>query len=61
MGVPKFYRWISERYPCLSEPIKDHQVTSYLNYYIYPYFIEKYLKPFKYLVILYYIKYNLLL
>ena len=26
MGVPKFYRWISERYPCLSQVVKDHQV-----------------------------------
>ena len=26
MGVPKFYRWISERYPCLSQVIKEHQV-----------------------------------
>ena len=26
MGVPKFYRWISERYPCLSEVVKDYQV-----------------------------------
>lgn len=26
MGVPKFYRWISERYPCLSEIVKEHQV-----------------------------------
>jgi 5'-3' exoribonuclease 1 len=26
MGVPKFYRWISERYPCLSETVKEYQV-----------------------------------
>jgi len=26
MGVPKFYRWISERYPCLSEVLKEYQV-----------------------------------
>ena len=26
MGVPKFYRWISERYPCLSQVIKEYQV-----------------------------------
>lgn len=26
MGVPKFYRWISERYPCLSETVKELQV-----------------------------------
>ena len=26
MGVPKFYRWISERYACLSEVVKEHQV-----------------------------------
>ena len=25
-GVPKFYRWISERYPCLSQVVKDYQV-----------------------------------
>ena len=27
MGVPKFYRWISERYPCLSQVVKDYQVS----------------------------------
>ena len=26
MGVPKFYRWVSERYPCLSQVIQEHQV-----------------------------------
>jgi len=28
MGVPKFYRWISERYPCLSEVLKEYQVCA---------------------------------
>lgn len=28
MGVPKFYRWISERYPCLSSLIKEDEVSS---------------------------------
>lgn len=28
MGVPKFFRWISERYPCLSEVVKEYQVPS---------------------------------
>lgn len=26
MGVPKFFKYISERYPCLSEFVKEHQV-----------------------------------
>ncbi|XP_037077233.1 5'-3' exoribonuclease 1-like, partial [Pollicipes pollicipes] len=25
MGVPKFFRWMSQRYPCLSEVVKDYQ------------------------------------
>jgi len=32
MGVPKFYRWISERYPCLSETVKELQVSKALSY-----------------------------
>ena len=27
MGVPKFYRWLSERYPCLGQVIKERQVV----------------------------------
>ena len=27
MGIPKFYRWISERYPCLSQVVRDYQVS----------------------------------
>ena len=30
MGVPKFYRWVSERYPCLSETVKEFQVRNVL-------------------------------
>ena len=26
MGIPKFYRWMSERYPCLSQVVNDYQV-----------------------------------
>ncbi|XP_063710397.1 5'-3' exoribonuclease 1-like isoform X2 [Symsagittifera roscoffensis] len=29
MGIPKFYRWISERYPCLSEVINETQVPEF--------------------------------
>ncbi|XP_012226430.1 5'-3' exoribonuclease 1 [Linepithema humile] len=29
MGVPKFFRYISERYPCLSEVIKEHQIPEF--------------------------------
>ncbi|CAG9538790.1 unnamed protein product [Cercopithifilaria johnstoni] len=34
MGVPKFYRWISERYPCLSEVIHDEQIPEFDNLYL---------------------------
>ncbi|VDK61687.1 unnamed protein product [Onchocerca ochengi] len=34
MGVPKFYRWISERYPCLSEVIRDEQIPEFDNLYL---------------------------
>lgn len=34
MGVPKFYRWISERYPCLSEVINDSEIPEFDNLYL---------------------------
>ncbi|KAJ7394677.1 5'-3' exoribonuclease 1 [Desmophyllum pertusum] len=34
MGVPKFYRWISERYPCLSQVIQEHQIPDFDNLYL---------------------------
>ncbi|VDM60999.1 unnamed protein product [Angiostrongylus costaricensis] len=34
MGVPKFYRWISERYPCLSEVIVDSEIPEFDNLYL---------------------------
>jgi 5'-3' exonuclease len=26
MGIPKFYRWMSERYPCLSQVVQEAEV-----------------------------------
>ncbi|XP_071541169.1 5'-3' exoribonuclease 1 [Panulirus ornatus] len=34
MGVPKFNRWISERYPCLSEVVKEYQIPDFDNLYL---------------------------
>ncbi|XP_044753011.1 5'-3' exoribonuclease 1 isoform X2 [Coccinella septempunctata] len=34
MGVPKFFRYISERYPCLSEFVKEHQIPEFDNLYL---------------------------
>ena len=32
MGVPKFFRFINERYPCLSDVIKEYEVI--MGYFI---------------------------
>ncbi|XP_029346579.1 5'-3' exoribonuclease 1 isoform X2 [Acyrthosiphon pisum] len=34
MGVPKFFRYMSERYPCLSELVKDYQIPEFDNLYL---------------------------
>ncbi|XP_044728242.1 5'-3' exoribonuclease 1 isoform X2 [Chrysoperla carnea] len=34
MGVPKFFRYISERYPCLSEVVKEYQIPEFDNLYL---------------------------
>ncbi|XP_043213031.1 5'-3' exoribonuclease 1-like, partial [Amphibalanus amphitrite] len=34
MGVPKFFRWMSERYPCLSEIVKEYQIPEFDNLYL---------------------------
>lgn len=34
MGVPKFFRYISERYPCLSEKLKEYQIPEFDNLYL---------------------------
>ena len=35
MGIPKFYRWISERYPLISQSIEDGSIIpEYDNLYL---------------------------
>ncbi|XP_071874436.1 5'-3' exoribonuclease pacman isoform X1 [Bombus fervidus] len=34
MGIPKFFRYISERYPCLTEKLKDYQIPEFDNLYL---------------------------
>ncbi|KAH8294459.1 hypothetical protein KR018_007499, partial [Drosophila ironensis] len=34
MGVPKFFRYISERYPCLSELAREHSIPEFDNLYL---------------------------
>ncbi|XP_050302110.1 5'-3' exoribonuclease 1 [Anthonomus grandis grandis] len=34
MGVPKFFRYISERYPCLSELVREYQLPEFDNMYL---------------------------
>eukprot|EP00099_Drosophila_melanogaster_P014639 NP_523408.2 pacman, isoform A [Drosophila melanogaster] len=34
MGVPKFFRYISERYPCLSELAREHCIPEFDNLYL---------------------------
>ncbi|XP_078043775.1 5'-3' exoribonuclease pacman isoform X2 [Augochlora pura] len=34
MGVPKFFRYISERYPCISQTLKDYQIPMFDNLYL---------------------------
>ncbi|OAD52342.1 5'-3' exoribonuclease 1 [Eufriesea mexicana] len=34
MGIPKLFRYISERYPCVTEKLKDYQIPEFDNLYI---------------------------
>lgn len=34
MGIPKFFRYINERYPCLTEKLKDYQIPEFDNLYL---------------------------
>ncbi|XP_037931184.1 5'-3' exoribonuclease 1-like [Teleopsis dalmanni] len=34
MGVPKFFRYISERYPCLSELAREQSIPDFDNFYL---------------------------
>eukprot|EP00041_Stephanoeca_diplocostata_P003335 m.33619 g.33619 ORF g.33619 m.33619 type:complete len:1400 (-) comp14246_c0_seq1:761-4960(-) len=34
MGIPKFYRWTSERYPCLSKTIQNDEIPEFDNLYL---------------------------
>jgi 5'-3' exonuclease len=34
MGVPKFFRWLSERYPAISQLIAENRIPEFDNLYV---------------------------
>lgn len=34
MGVPKFFRWMSERYPAISQLIAENRIPEFDNLYV---------------------------
>lgn len=34
MGVPKFFRWLSERYPTISQLIAENRIPEFDNLYV---------------------------